>query len=234
MWALIATSSCKRVIGSPCLGRILCKDTVIRSSSPCFSSTSPTLSQVNPTSTSSSSTTLESMDPQALASEFIQKSSNSRIPGTEAIESYLTPQQKRNNYLMAIGLLGFVGSVFGYSVYAVGGSRSNNDSKNDADSMNVEQILRAEAQEAQIRKIQEEKKEKQVQELVALDEELARAEGNSKGSNKQDILKKIQSLEGKNNNLSEVDDEMHPESSAGSTEKKPRSWRRFLMFWKKD
>jgi len=188
------------------------------------SSSSPT----GPSSSSpqSSSSTLAAVDPQALASEFIQKSSNSRIPGTEAIESYLTPQQRRNNYIMAIGLLGFVGWVFSYSFHAVGGSRTTD--KNELDGMNVEQILRAEAHDAQIRKLQQEKKEKQVQELVALDEELAKVE---RDGTKQGIFKKIESLEMSNITYTS---ETESENLQSTENKKPRTWKRYLMFWKRD
>ena len=108
------------------------------------------------------------IDPHVLAAEMIAASPDTRIPGTEALQS-LSPDQKMRNYATAAGLIGFVTFVWWYSMNAVGGSRDGFEN------------LQVEAAEA--REVAEKKSlgEKEAEDIADLEVTIANLEATEMG-----------------------------------------------------
>lgn len=95
-----------------------------------------------------------------MAQERIMASSDTRIPGTEAIAT-LTPEQRMRNFGTAGFLVAFVGGVWWYSMQAVGRAEAD------------EVSLRAEAEEARGAAEREMMQQKEAEELAELEVTMA-------------------------------------------------------------
>mmetsp|Transcript_11128 Transcript_11128/g.16234 ORF Transcript_11128/g.16234 Transcript_11128/m.16234 type:complete len:212 (-) Transcript_11128:129-764(-) len=164
-----------------------------------------------PTQAKPKSTTAEqslmSKDPHQLASERVRKAPDSRIPGTEALES-ITPEQKMKNYATALGLVTFCTGVWYYSIKSVGKAEGGIDE------------LRAEAQEARDVMDRKSAENKNAEELAQLDVTMSEMGDDADGV----IVDVAAQGEGESNTV----------GGAGRKKAGRPLWKKIVFFWKRE
>eukprot|EP00555_Chaetoceros_dichaeta_P003970 CAMPEP_0198251778 /NCGR_PEP_ID=MMETSP1447-20131203/2504_1 /TAXON_ID=420782 /ORGANISM="Chaetoceros dichaeta, Strain CCMP1751" /LENGTH=230 /DNA_ID=CAMNT_0043936879 /DNA_START=24 /DNA_END=713 /DNA_ORIENTATION=+ len=132
----------------------------------------PTTPAVSSTSTSTATANnaanKQEMDPHEIASRMVYSSSDSRIAGTEALNS-LSTEAKLRNYATALVLAGFCTGVWWYSIQAVGKSEGG-----------IEDLL-AEANDAKEGREEREISDGKMEELAGLDVTMSQMSGDMEG-----------------------------------------------------
>jgi|EP00979_Chaetoceros_neogracilis_P010864 hypothetical protein len=150
-----------------------------------------------------------SKDPHVLAEEMVRNSSDSRIAGTEALES-LTSEQKYKNYAGAVGLMSFCIGVWYYSIQAVGQSDSG---MND---------LRSEAQEAKDVRDMKSAQEMNAQDLAQIDGTMAQY-----GDDADDMVVAVAAPDS-------IAQQEEDALNAGKKKVGRPLWKKIVLFWKKE
>ncbi len=148
-------------------------------------------------------------DPEQLASDMVRRASDSRISGSEALES-ITPEQKMRNYVTALGLLTFCTGVWYYSIQSVGKAEGGMEE------------LREEAQEAMDALDRKNMEEKNAEELAQLDVTLA----SNYGDGDDDVIVAVAAPD-------EIA-EMEENAITGKKNSGRPLWKKVVFFWRRD
>lgn len=153
------------------------------------------------------------LDPHQAASQRITNadtSISSRIDGVDALQQ-ITPQQKMQNYGLALLLMGFCGSVYSYSISSVGKAEvSIEDLKEEAKFAEDKKAAEARAQEMQ-------------QDLAQVDVTLA----NTDTDDEDGMIVAVAAPE----EIAEMEEQAQL-AGKGEGKKKPL-WKKIVFFWRK-
>jgi len=148
-------------------------------------------------------------DPEQLASDMVKRAPDSRISGSEALES-ITPEQKMRNYATALGLVGFCTGIWYYSIQAVGKPEGGMDD------------LRAEAKDAMDALDRKNLEEKNAEELAQLDVTMA----SNYGDGNDDIVVAVAAPD-------EIA-ELAEKAVTGERKAGRPLWKKVVFFWRKE
>jgi len=153
----------------------------------------------------------QSQDPHQLASERVRKAPDSRISGSEALES-ITPEQKMRNYATALGLVSFCTGVWYYSIQAVG---QTDGGVSD---------LRAEAKEAMDALDRKNMEEKNAEELAQLDISM----GSYGSEEDDDMIVAVAAPDA----IAEIEESAL--KGSGSNKSGKPLWKKVVFFWRRE
>jgi len=158
---------------------------------------------------------VEDIDPQQLASEFVQFSA-ARKQGSESIQE-LTQTQKLQNYGLALSLMGFVGWVWYYSMTSVGRSEGG-----------MEQLL-SEAEGARDAKEKKSIAEKEVGELLKAEMSLGSLDAADEAMGGKGLVVAVAAPD----DIARREEERNLEVAGNGKGGKPM-WKRVVFFWRRD
>ena len=156
------------------------------------------------------------IDPQQLASEFVQFSA-ARKPGTESLQE-LTQTQKLQNYGLAVGLLAFVASVWYYSMTSVGRSEGG-----------LEQLI-SEAEGAKSKKERQSVAEKEVDELLKAEMSLGSLDSTDEAMGGKGLVVAVAAPD----EIATREEERNLEVAQNNGANRRPLWKRVVLFWRKE
>lgn len=158
---------------------------------------------------------MEEIDPQQLASEFVQFSA-ARKQGSESIQE-LTQTQKLQNYGLALSLVGFVVGVWYYSMTSVGRSEGG-----------MEQLL-SEAEGARDAKEKKSVAEKEVGELLKAEMSLGSLDASDEAMGGKGLVVAVAAPD----DIARFEEERNLDVTGNKKGGRPL-WKKVVFFWKKE
>lgn len=151
-----------------------------------------------------------SLDPHQVSDSMIRSSKTEiRISGTEAIND-IPPETHMKNYALALGLLGFVGSVWYYSIQAVGKPEGG-----------MEELM-ADAESAKQEKLVKSHGERSAEELAQLDVTMSEMDSD-------DLVVAVAA----DDEVAQREEDLN--MAAGKKGKTGRPlWKKVVFFWKRE